>query len=175
MSARRYFANLLVSLLPPTRAFSLKVLIWRLARVDVARDARLVSSVRIWTSGPVAIGSDTFVGHEVMIVGGGASVRIGAKCDIAPRVLLATGTHLDGGRERAAGPGVSHPISIGDGVWIGAASTILGGVEVGDGAMIAAGSLVNRDVPSRVVVAGVPCRVIRERLGSDEIESDIRK
>jgi maltose O-acetyltransferase len=171
MSVRRYFANILVALLPPTRAFRLKALIWRWARVDIARNARLVSSVRIWTSGPVSIGSGTFIGHEVMIAGGEAPVRIGGSCDIAPRALLVTGTHVDGGSDRAAGAGLSHPISIGEGVWIGAASTILGGVEIGDGAMIAAGSLVNRSIPSHVVAAGVPCQVLRGRAAADGVQT----
>lgn len=104
------------------------------------------------------------MGHEVLIVGGSAAVTIGARCDLGPRVVLATGTHLDGGAERAAGPGVSHPITIGDGVWIGAGSTILSGVTIGDGAIIAAGCLVNKDVPPQTVVAGVPCKILRGRL-----------
>lgn len=159
----RYLANILTGMLPPTRAYRWKALIWRAAGVGISLDTRIVSSVRIWTSGPLTIGADTFVGHEVMIVGGVAAVRIGAKCDIAPRVLFVTGTHIDGGEDRAAGPGVSFPISIGNGVWIGAGVTILGGCSVGDGAMIAAGSVVNKDIPPNVVAGGVPCRVIRER------------
>lgn len=163
LSLRRYLANAITGVLPPTRLYRLKVAIWRAAGVDAARSARLVSSVRIWTSGPVSIGADTFLGHDVMIVGGDAPVQIGARCDLAPRVLLVTGTHLDGGPERAAGPGVSHPISINNGVWIGAASTVLGGVQIGEGAVIGAGSLVNKTIDKQVIAAGTPCRVIRER------------
>lgn len=163
LTLRRFLANVVTTLIPPTRFYRLKVAIWRAAGVDVAPNERLVSSVRIWTSGPVSIGGDTFLGHEVMIVGGDAPVQIGARCDLAPRVLLVTGTHLDGGPERAAGAGVSRPISISDGVWIGAASTVLGGVEIGECATIGAGSLVNKAIDKQVVAAGTPCRVIRER------------
>jgi acetyltransferase-like isoleucine patch superfamily enzyme len=53
------------------------------------------------------------------------------------------------------------PITIGNRVWIGMNSTILKGVTVGDGAVIAANSLVNRDVPPQTLVAGVPARVVR--------------
>lgn len=166
MSFRRYLANLITPLIPPTRAYRLKRSIWCAAGVDAAASARLMSSVRIWTAGPVSIGSDTFLGHEVMIVGGDAPIHIGARCDLAPRVMLVTGTHLDGEAQRAAGQGVSHPISIGNGVWIGAGATILGGVEIGDGVMVAAGSLVNQSVPSQTVVGGVPARIIRQRLAT---------
>lgn len=163
LTLRRYVANVLTGLLPPTRLYRLKARIWRAASVDVSRDARLVSSVRIWTSGPVSIGADTFLGHEVMIVGGDAPVRIGAKCDIAPRVLFVTGTHHDGGEERAAGEGYSLPITIEDGVWIGASSTLIGGVRVHAGALIGAGSLVNKNIQKRSVATGIPAKELRKR------------
>lgn len=53
------------------------------------------------------------------------------------------------------------PVIIGKHVWICAKSTILPGVTIGDGAIIAAGSLVNKDVPSKSLVAGVPAKVVR--------------
>lgn len=53
-------------------------------------------------------------------------------------------------------------IHIGNDVWIGANSTILGGVNIGDGAIIAAGSVVNKNVPSLCIVAGVPAKVIKK-------------
>ena len=163
LTLRRYFANVIVGVLPPTRLYSLKAAIWRAAGVDISSSARLVSSVRIWTSGPVSIGDDTFLGHEVMIVGGDAAIRIGARCDLAPRVLLVTGSHLEGCADRAAGPGVSYPIAINDGVWIGASSTVLGNVEIGSGTVIGAASLVNKSVAPQMVAAGTPCRIIRSR------------
>lgn len=163
MAFRRYFINQVVAYLPPTRAYALKAKLWRFAGVDISPDARIVSSVQIWTSGLVSIGADTFIGHETMIVGGGAAVQIGDRCDIAPRVLFVTGTHLDGNLERAAGPGISLPIEVGDGAWIGAGSTILGGVKIGDGAIVGAGSLVNSNVAAQTVVAGIPCRFIKNR------------
>jgi maltose O-acetyltransferase len=48
---------------------------------------------------------------------------------------------------------------INDGCWIGAGSRILGGVNIGPGAVVAAGSIVTCDVPANVLVAGVPARV----------------
>jgi acetyltransferase-like isoleucine patch superfamily enzyme len=53
------------------------------------------------------------------------------------------------------------PVKIGDHVWIGSRATILKGVHIGDGAIVAAGSLVTKDVPPKSMVAGVPARVIR--------------
>lgn len=55
------------------------------------------------------------------------------------------------------------PIVIGDDVWLGAHSVVLAGVTIGDGAVVGAGAVVNRDVEPGTVVAGVPARVIRRR------------
>ena len=52
-------------------------------------------------------------------------------------------------------------------MWIGANATILQGVTIGDGAVVAAGAVVNRDVPANTVVGGVPARIIK-RIGDDE-------
>ena len=53
------------------------------------------------------------------------------------------------------------PIRIGKNVWVGANAVILPGVTIGDGAIVAAGAVVNRDVPENTVVGGVPAKVIR--------------
>jgi len=55
------------------------------------------------------------------------------------------------------------PTKIGRDVWIGANAVILGGVCIGDGAVIAAGAVVNRDVDAGSIVAGVPARFVRSR------------
>jgi len=54
-------------------------------------------------------------------------------------------------------------------VWIGNNATIMSGVKVGDGAIIAAGAIVTHDVPSYAIVAGVPAKVIKYRFGMDTI------
>lgn len=56
---------------------------------------------------------------------------------------------------------ITQPIIIGNHVWIGMNVTILKGVSIGDGAVIAAGSLVAKDVPPNTLVAGVPARIIK--------------
>ncbi|MEX3508105.1 DapH/DapD/GlmU-related protein [Kocuria carniphila] len=52
-------------------------------------------------------------------------------------------------------------IRIGNGVFIGVSCTVLGNVTIGDGAVVAAGSLVNKDVPAHTLVGGVPARIIK--------------
>lgn len=67
----------------------------------------------------------------------------------------------DGTKEAMA---ISAPITIGDHVWIGCKATILKGVTIGDGAIVAAGSVVTSDIPAHSLCAGVPARVIRENV-----------
>ena len=62
-----------------------------------------------------------------------------------------------------------HHVVIGNDVWVGANTTILNGVHIGDGAIIAAGSVVVRDVPAYTVVGGVPAKEIKKRFTSEQI------
>ena len=54
------------------------------------------------------------------------------------------------------------PIRIGNNVWIGAQATVLPGVTIDDGAIVAAGAVVTRDVPANVIVGGVPAKIIKK-------------
>jgi maltose O-acetyltransferase len=86
----------------------------------------------------------------------GHVINIGKNCDIAPEVIFVPGTHKIGTSERRAGEGYSLDIHVGDGCWIGTRATILGGVTIGCGVIVAAGSVVRSDLPSNCIAAGVP-------------------
>lgn len=64
-------------------------------------------------------------------------------------------------------------IVIGDDVWIGYGATILSGVTINNGAIVAAGSLVTKDVETFAIVGGVPARLISKRFSSEDIEAHI--
>jgi maltose O-acetyltransferase len=89
-------------------------------------------------------------------------VLIGSNCDIAPGVFFITGSHYLGSHERRAGKGFNTNISIGDGSWIGASATILPGVKIGPGCVVAACACVTEDVPQNFLTGGVPAKVIRK-------------
>lgn len=91
-------------------------------------------------SGPISIGQRVVIGHHVVIV---------------------TDTHDMSDPSCRGGERRSLPVTVEDGAWIGARSTILPGVTVGRGAVVAAGAVVTRDVPPNAVVGGVPARVLR--------------
>jgi maltose O-acetyltransferase len=87
-----------------------------------------------------------------------APITIGDEVMLAPGVHLYTATHPMDHETRASGLELAKPITIGNRVWIGGRSVILPGVTIGDFAVIAAGSVVSRDVPAGAVVRGVPAR-----------------
>ena len=161
-SYRLHIYHLLVLLMPATRLFHVKRALLRWAGATIGNNVRIVSSAKFYLTGQLIIGENTWVGHEVLIVGGDAPVCIGQNVDIAPRVNIITGGHQPFGIPgKAAGEGYSKSIRIANGAWIGAASTILGGVSIVDASIVAAGALVRADVPGKGIVAGVPARPIR--------------
>ena len=97
----------------------------------------------------------------------GAPITIGNRVAFGHQVFLMTNSHEIGGIERRAGDLTAAPIIIEDGAWLGARCTILPGVVIHEGAIVAAGSLVTKDVPANTVVAGVPAKVARKLDGED--------
>jgi len=167
---RLYLVSFIFPLIPSTRMFQLKRSMLRWCGAEIGDNVRISSSVRFQTNGPVIIGSDTWIGHQVFITGGNAPIEIGAGVDIAPRVLIVSGSHeARPGEMKAAGPGVSLPIRICDGAWIGAGATILGGADIGSSSIVAAGSLVRGIIESGRVYGGIPARpIILNTLKSSE-------
>ncbi|MBQ8781123.1 MAG: sugar O-acetyltransferase [Oscillospiraceae bacterium] len=109
---------------------------------------------------------------------GGNTAEIGDNVFIGPYCTLATGIHSLIAQERMITVdenGTAHdfeygrPVKIGNDVWIASNVTICGGVSIGDGSVIGAGSVVTRDIPSGVLAAGNPCRVIREITEKDSM------
>ena len=94
-------------------------------------------------------------------------ITIGDGAQIGHNVVLATLNHAMSPSRR--GTMVPAPIHIGKNVWIGSNAAILPGVTIGDGAIVAAGAVVTRDVPENAIVGGVPARVIRH-LREEELQ-----
>jgi maltose O-acetyltransferase len=91
-----------------------------------------------------------------------AAVRIGKGTMFGPAVQVYCAEHHRDPVKRAAGLEMAKPVAIGENVWVGGAAVILGGVSIGDGAIVGAGSVVTKSVPAGVVVAGNPARPVRQ-------------
>ncbi len=96
-------------------------------------------------------------------------VNIGDGVLIAPGVCIACAGHAIFPEQRVNGVLTSSPVTIEDGVWIGANSTVCGGVTIGKNSIIGAGSVVNKSIPSNVIAVGNPCRVLRKITEKDRI------
>ena len=97
-------------------------------------------------------------------------VNIGANAFIAPGVCLACSGHAIHPHQRTKeGVCTSKPITLEENVWIGANTVVCGGVTIGKGSIIGAGSVVTKDIPEGVIAVGNPCKVIRKITEEDRI------
>ena len=114
----------------------------------------------------IEIGENFFMNMDCVILDG-AKVTFGDNVFIAPGCGFYTAGHPLDVERRNAGLEYALPIRVGNNVWIGAGVCVLPGVTIGDNTVIGAGSVVTKDIPSGVLAAGNPCRVIREITADD--------
>ena len=149
----------------PLRYWIFKVLLARLGRgsmIDYQSYFRYP-----WT---ISIGKGVWINrgcefYGSMMATSRAQIIIGDHCALAPRVRILCATH---DHRHLALPDRAASVTLGRHVWVGAGATILPGITIGDGAVIAAASVVTRDVAPFSIVAGNPARFIKSRELSDE-------
>lgn len=130
--------------------------------INVGRKVQLHHGVKLSAWGTdgftqINIGDNTAIGDRTEIHAG-QRVDIGANCNISWDVCI-----MDRDYHKFNSPTeVIKPVDIKDNVWIGCNSIIMKGVTIGEGAVVAAGSVVTKDVPPKVVVGGNPAKIIRE-------------
>lgn len=110
----------------------------------------------------VSIGDDVAINSFVHIWGAG-TVKIGNRVMIASNSVITTLSHNPDEKSMRFSIPICLPIEIKDDVWIGANAIILPGVIIGEGAVVGAGSLVNKNVEPFSIVVGVPAKKIRMR------------
>ena len=134
-------------------------------RLVLGERVRLVSTITpieigVEAAGTLEIGSRTFVNYGCSIAAT-SLVRIGERCNIGTYVMMMDNDFHSLEPERRDERPPSAPIIIEDNVWIGGRVIVLRGVTIGAGSVVAAGSVVTRDVPARTVVGGVPAKQLR--------------
>ena len=108
----------------------------------------------------IELGEHFFANHGCVILDC-ARVTFGDNVFVAPNCGFYTAGHPIDAERRNAGLEYAYPIAVGDDVWFGGGVQVMPGVTIGSDVVIAAGSVVTRDIPSHVVAAGNPCRVVR--------------
>lgn len=146
----------------------------------ISKHARLYSGVKSLSS---EVGSYSYVGSGTSLV----HAKIGKFCSIAGMCHIGMGRHTidklstspiftechNGTGHSWTDLSTEYPFSsviIGNDVWVGYGALIMGGLTIGDGAVIAAGAVVTKDVPPYAVVGGVPSRIIKYRFTDAEID-----
>jgi len=130
--------------------------------INVGRKVQLHHGVKLSAWGTegytkINIGENTAIGDRTEIHAG-QCVNIGANCNISWDVCI-----MDRDYHKFNSPAeIIKPVNIKDNVWIGCNSIITKGVTIGEGAVVAAGSVVTKDVPPKTVVGGNPAKVIKE-------------
>lgn len=152
-----YFANHFVNAVPFRRVRL--ALYERALHFEVGAQSAILLGAIVDRVGRLEIGSNTVVNERCRIDSRGG-LKIGNNVSISPDVVIPTADH-DG-----VAPGFPYrerAVSIEDYVWIGTRAMVLPGVSIGRGAIVAAGSIVTRDVPPLEIVAGSPARSIGRR------------
>lgn len=106
-------------------------------------------------------GKDIYANFNLTLVDD-THIYVGDNTMLGPNVVLATAGHPILPELREQGYQYNAPVHIGKNCWLGAGVIVLPGITIGDNVVIGAGSIVTKDIPSNVVAAGNPCRILRE-------------
>jgi acetyltransferase-like isoleucine patch superfamily enzyme len=159
----KYLTNHFISHVPSytiRHAWYRKVLGWHIGPRAAILMGQQVQMAGVRSSGKkVSIGKGTVINWDCLLYTTGGII-IGENVSVSAGAWLVTGTH---DMSDPLFPANYKPIVIGDYAWIGMRATILGGVTIGEGAVVMAGAMVTHDVPPYAVVGGVPAKVIRQR------------
>lgn len=165
----------------------------KIKSIDVSPDIKVEEYVQIpkkcHIRNNVSIGKATYISPYTTIE---SNVKIGRFCSLAPGIFIGPGEHyvnlvtthpvlfdsywrkkmgIAEKKTYIRGIGKSNAKTIiGNDVWLGLNVVILRGVKVGDGAVVAAGAVVTKDVPPYAIVGGIPAKIIKYRFGKDKIE-----
>lgn len=136
-----------------------RLFLLRLFGARIGRGSKVAASCFVWAPWNLEMG-------EFSVLGDGVDcytmdkIRIGSKVAVSQRCFLCTGSHDITSLRR---PLVTKPITIGDHCWIAAESMVMPGINIAEGSVIGARSLVTKDMPSWSVCAGHPCVAIGPR------------
>lgn len=162
---RLLLSRLLLGLLPAYVGNRLRVQVLRMVGFNIGHGTVMWALPILTGNGPI---------QKRLVVGSLCRFNIGCVLDLSAeitigdlvgfghQVMVLTTSHAIGGPERRSAQPIPRSVTIGDGCWLGARCTILPGVTVGSGSIVAAGAVVTKDVPPNTLVAGSPARVVRQ-------------
>lgn len=151
-----YIPNHIISKIP---IWGIRKLYYKLFGMQLEKNAVMNMAQYIMDLRKLKIGKNSHINRGCLLDARGG-IKIGNNVSISHRVNLITGGHDQNSSNFI---GIFKPILIEDYVWIGVNATILQGVKIGEGAVVAAGAVVNKNVPPYSIVGGVPAKIIGHR------------
>ena len=158
-----YLLNTFVNKIPfPTTRLAL----YRAAGMRIGKNSNIMMHVRVMAPHGIEIGDNCIIAEFVWLdgravrVGEGPGLKIGNNVNVGARTVFIPGGHLPDSPDFY---GLPEKTFVEDNVWITMNCTILYGLTIGEGAVVSAASLVNKDVPPYTMVGGVPARHLRDR------------
>ena len=144
---------------------SYRSFVLRLWGAKIGRRCAIAAGAKIWAPWNLSMGDYVAVanGAELYTV---APIRFGHHITISQDAYLCTASHDISKRLK---PLTTSPIEVGDFSWVCARAIVLPGVTVGEGAVVAAGAVVTKDVPPWTVVAGNPAREVKKRVLNEHL------
>ena len=139
--------------------WGVRKLFFSLSGVKFGKKAKLHTGCWFFNPAGVEIGEGTIVGYRTFL-DGRAKLTVGKQTDIASEVMIYNSEHDVHSPEMNP---IEEKVEIGDYVFIGPRAIILPGVKIGNGAVVAAGAVVSKDVPEKTIVGGVPAKEIGKR------------
>lgn len=162
---RLAFATLAARLLPHDMFNLRRAAIYRAAGIRIGSGAQVLGPLTLLGWGDIARHLE--VGDEAALetpftISLCATVSIGHRVHTGPETMILTGSHDFKDGQQRSGTYEFKPVKIGDGCWLGARVLILPGVTIGEGCVVAAGSVVTHSMPPHSLIAGNPARVVRK-------------
>lgn len=164
VSTYEFFSGFIFAL-PRHRIFGIiKSLYLRIQGAKIGKHVVFYPGVKINPAFNIELGDHVDLAWGVLITTGG-NVKIGSRTLVGYNTQIFSANHIiPTQRGRIFGSGhILKPVEIGQDVWIGAGSIILPGVTIGEGAVVAGGSVVTKDVLPFTIVGGNPAKLIKER------------
>lgn len=155
--------NVLFFQYSPKLFFSWRSFLLRSFGAVVGKGVHIYPKVKIWAPWNLVLGDQCGVANGVILYSQG-KITIGKKAVISQGAHICAGTH---DYTRKGFPLITMPIIIGDDVWVAADAFIHPGIIVGDGCVIGARAVVNKNMPPWMVCAGHPCKPIKKRIIAD--------
>lgn len=137
-----------------------RILAIKIQGAHIGKNASVLRYVEFMNPRNVSIGQHSIINQRVLLDGRGAKLIIGNNVDVARETNIWTMEHDPNSSNHVSR---SADVIIEDYVWIASRVTILPGVRIGKGAVIASGAIVTKDVPSMAIVGGIPAKIIGYR------------